>query len=102
MTLEDTPAASDWKAALVTVRTQIADYQREGTSTPGKLKRAARLRACRMALRGFESDHAAAVGALKQAVSAIEAAEKDDNWRQQAEIIVTLRQDVDRLIGLEA
>lgn len=88
-----------WKAALLTVRTQIADYEREGTSTPGKLKRAARLRACRLALRDLGDEHAPAVASLKLALQEIEKAEKDDNWRRVAELIRTTLAEVDGLIG---
>jgi len=90
-----------WKAALLTVRTQIADYEREGTSTPGKLKRAARLRACRMALRDFGAERAPAIASLKQAFNEIEKAEKDDNWRRVTELIHSTLADVDGMIGTD-
>lgn len=89
----------DWKATLLTVRTQIADYEREGTSTPGKLKRAARLRTCRMALRDFSAAYAPAVATLKSALNEIEKAEKDDNWRRLADLIQQALVEVDGLIG---
>jgi hypothetical protein len=93
------PAGPHWKAALVTVRTQIADYEREGTSTPGKLKRAARLRAARLALRDFAADYPQPVTELKQLLSAVEAAEKDDNWPHIAELVRQLLTRVDGWLG---
>lgn len=91
--------AADWKAALLTVRTQIADYEREGTSTPGKLKRAARLRAARLALRDLPPERAAVVSTLKRELSEIEQAERDDNWRRIANLVRQLLADLDGHIG---
>lgn|GEM_PF-5522940 len=88
-----------WGAALLEVRTQIADYEREGTSTPGKLKRAARLRASRLALRDFAASHAAAVARLKAACNEIERADKDDNWRKVAELVQAMLAELDGMIG---
>lgn len=89
----------DWKAALLTVRTQIADYEREGTSTPGKLKRAARLRAARLALRDLPAERAVTVAALKREISEIEQAERDDNWRRIATLVQQLLATLDGHIG---
>ncbi|HEY7855312.1 MAG TPA: hypothetical protein VIC32_02630 [Terriglobales bacterium] len=97
-----TVESNNWKAALLAVRTQIADYEREGTSTPGKLKRAARLRSSRLALRDVALDHTTAVSSLKLALGEIEKAEKDDNWRRIAELITQLVADLDRRIGTPA
>ncbi|MGH9415732.1 MAG: hypothetical protein ACRD01_03815 [Terriglobales bacterium] len=88
-----------WKPSLLTLRTQIADYEREGTSTPGKLKRAARLRTCRMALREVAPDHAAEAARLKSELNRIEAAEKNDNWRLIAELVREMLAALDGLIG---
>jgi len=103
VTPEPVPAAPDdashWKAALLTVRTQIADYEREGTSTPGKLKRAARLRTARLALRDFAASHTQPVTEFKQLVNDIETAEKDDNWRRIAELVRQLLDRVDGWVG---
>lgn len=71
---------SDWNEALKTVREQMTDYEREGTSTPGKLKRSARLRASRMALRDFAASHPESTAHIKAQLNAVEVAEKDDNW----------------------
>lgn len=91
--------AANWKAALLTVRTQIADYEREGTSTPGKLKRAARLRAARLALRDLPAERAGAVADLKRDLNAIESAERDDNWRRIGDLVQELLATVDGHIG---
>ncbi|MGH9482895.1 MAG: hypothetical protein ACRD1L_12480 [Terriglobales bacterium] len=100
MTADSSPAPTfNWKAALLTVRTQIADYEREGTSTPGKLKRAARLRHCRLALRDCDPEHAPAAAKLRLALGEIEKAEKDDNWRRVAELIPRTLHELDDLIG---
>lgn len=92
-------SVADWKAALLTVRTQIADYEREGTSTPGKLKRAARLRAARLALRDLPPERAAVVATLKRELNDIEQAERDDNWRRIADLVRQLLADLDGYIG---
>lgn len=92
-------AAPEWKPALISLRTQIADYEREGTSTPGKLKRAARLRNARRALAGLGSAHADAVAPLKRLLEQIEAAEKDDNWSRIAELVRQCLAEVDALMG---
>ncbi|MGH9392699.1 MAG: hypothetical protein ACRD1E_00890, partial [Terriglobales bacterium] len=92
------PASLSWKAALLEARTQIADYEREGTSTPGKLKRAARLRASRLALRDFAAGHEQAVARLKDAFNQIERADKDDNWRRVGELIQAALVELDGLI----
>ncbi len=84
---------------LITVRTQIADYEREGTSTPGKLKRAARLRASRRALAGFDDAQAAAIEPVKRLLLQIEAAEKEDNWGRISELVRRLLSEVDGLLG---
>ncbi|MGH9475154.1 MAG: hypothetical protein ACRD1C_02355 [Terriglobales bacterium] len=91
--------APEWKPTLIAVRTQIADYEREGTSTPGKLKRAARLRASRRALATLGAEHASAVALLKRLLAQIEAAEKDDNWSRIAELVRQLLAEVDSLVG---
>ncbi len=88
-----------WKAALVAVRTQLADYEREGTSTPGKLKRAARLRACRLALRDVAGAHTAAVAQLKNGLADIERAEKDDDYRLVGDLIRRLLLELDGQLG---
>lgn len=88
-----------WKPTLLTLRTQIADYEREGTSTPGKLKRAARLRACRMALRNVDGAHAGDAARLKSALNRIEAAEKNDDWRAIAGLARETLEALDGLIG---
>lgn len=88
-----------WKAALLTIRTQVADYEREGTSTPGKLKRAARLRACRLAVRDTGPEHADDSARLRAALAEIENAEKNDDWRRIGELVRRLLRDVDELIG---
>jgi hypothetical protein len=88
-----------WKAALVTVRTQLADYEREGTSTPGKLKRSARLRACRLALRDLAATHGEAVAKLKNGLAEIERAEKDDDFRQVGDLIRRLLTELDGQLG---
>ncbi|MGN6594065.1 MAG: hypothetical protein ACTHJX_14310 [Terriglobales bacterium] len=97
--MSTSPAVPHWKAALLTVRTQIADYEREGTSTPGKLKRAARLRTSRLALRDFAETHAQPVAELKQLLQEVEAAEKDDNWPRIAELVRQLLTRVDGWLG---
>jgi len=101
VTADAPPTAPElsWNAALLEVRTQIADYEREGTSTPGKLKRAARLRASRLALRDFAAAHAAAVARLKTAINEIERADKDDNWRRVGELVQSTLTELDALIG---
>ena len=100
---EEIPAprvpAQGWQASLLSVRTQIADYEREGTSTPGKLKRAARLRTARMALRDFGPEHASAVAGIKSALNDIERAERDDDWRAIASLIQRTLAAVDGWIG---
>jgi hypothetical protein len=88
-----------WKAALVTVRTQLADYEREGTSTPGKLKRAARLRACRLALRDLAAAHGDAVAKFKSGLADIERAEKDDDFRLVGDLIRRLLHELDGQLG---
>lgn len=91
--------APDWKASLLAVRTQVADYEREGTSTPGKLKRAGRLRAARLAMRDLPTEHATAVAALKNMLNEIEKAERGDDWRRIGELIRQLLAAVDGHIG---
>lgn len=86
---------SDWKGALQTVREQMADYEREGTSTPGKLKRSARLRAARMALRDFAASHSEATARIKAMLNDVEKAEKDDDWRKVSTLIPEILAAVD-------
>ncbi len=86
----------------MTVRTQLADYEREGTSTPGKLKRAARVRACRLALRDLAAAHAAAVARLKEELAELERAEKDDDYRLVGDLIRRLLRDLDGQLGSPA
>lgn len=81
---------SDWNGALQVVREQMADYEREGTSTPGKLKRSARLRAARMALRDFAASHPEPTARIKALLNDVEKAEKDDDWRKISTLIPQL------------
>lgn len=93
------PINDPWKTALFDVRAQIADYEREGTSTPGKLKRAARLRAARMAIRDAAPAYANQVNAIKFMLNEIEAAEKEGQHRQIALRVRHLLAAVDGMIG---
>jgi len=90
---------SDWNGALNTVREQMTEYEREGTSTPGKLKRAARLRAARMALRDFAASHAEPTARIKALLNDVEKAEKDDDWRKISTLIPELLAVVEQAAG---
>lgn len=90
---------SDWTTALKTVRDQMADYEREGTSTPGKLKRAGRVRSARMALREFAASHAEPTARLKALLNDVEKAEKDDDWRKISGLVPQLVAVIDELAG---
>ena len=90
---------SDWTSALKTVREQMAEYEREGTSTPGKLKRSARLRGARLALRDFAASHSEETARIKALLNDVEKAEKDDDWRKISALIPQVLTTVDGLAG---